>query len=143
MIKPQYKQLLAEEGNNREFTHMGFNCLIIRNRPESAGFLCGYLEIPSDHLLHNKDYSEIESIYDSELPTHCGLTYDGNRMGDKRFFIGFDCGHYGDASPCRSDNYPDFWDDDDGDTYKDMEYVQQTLINMIDFITEKELTTNV
>lgn len=143
MIKPEYEKLVLEEGNEKEFTYKGFNCLIKRVRPDSAGHLCGYVEIPSNHLLYDKDYDEIESEYNYDLPSHCGLTYSGSMLGDERFFIGFDCGHYGDVSPCIPDGYPDFFTAYEGDTYKDMEYVQQTLTNMVDFIIEKEVTQNV
>lgn len=62
------------------------------------GFRCGYVRIPVGHPWHGKHYDKINA------DVHGGLTYSGDggfKPGpddDPQWWIGFDCGHAGDAA---------------------------------------------
>ena len=134
VIRPEFKELVEKEGNLKEFVYRGFNCKIIRVNPEFSGHLCGYIEIPESHELHNMGYDEIEEKYNYELPAHGGLTFSGI-LKSGGYWIGFDCDHSGDLSPCYS---PDF---DFGinhyDRYMDMHSVEVCINEIVDFIKEE------
>lgn len=65
-----------------------------------GGFRCGYVQIPPHHVFYNNDVPTDEGyityIIDN-LDVHGGVTFSGNRTGEDGYFIGFDCGHVGDA----------------------------------------------
>lgn len=87
--------------------------------------LNGYLQIPVTHDLHGKGYDDIE------IDVHGGLTYIGEglpQLEKKGYLIGFDCAHAGDWSPLM----PSDWD-----TYRDIDFVENQIIHMIDQIVEK------
>lgn len=91
---------------------------------------CGYVEIPADHPVHGMDYDQVEEFYDYELPAHGGLTFASEV--ENAYWIGFDCAHSGDICP----SYTPFnWA---GDTYKTMDYVEQNIKKIIDFMEEGE-----
>jgi hypothetical protein len=75
-------------------THQGFEWTIIHNR---GGVRCGYVRIPGAHPWFEKDCSDIEA------EVHGGLTFAKHGKacethGAKdEWWIGFDCGHGGDA----------------------------------------------
>lgn len=79
------------EPDKLEFNHNGYDCILIRNR---GGAWCGYTQIPKDHPWF-KDLG----ILDERIDVHGGVTYQGNRMDDDRYFVGFDCAHWLDLSP--------------------------------------------
>lgn len=130
---------IQEEGNDRTFSYRGYNCKI--ERKGEYGHLCGYIEIPIGHNLHGKTYGEIEEIYEYELPTHGGLTYSGYQSGV--YYIGFDCAHCGDYT-ISSILFSKMEQELKGErninnievegTYRDMEYVEETLEKMVDYI---------
>lgn len=74
-----------------EFEYYGFKC-IVRRGPLA---LCGYVRIPPE-------FPEFDS---DDLVVHGGVTYDGVglnvinivNVGSAYRWIGFDCGHAGDA----------------------------------------------
>src|SRR6185295_14871422 len=80
-------------------------CII--RRSGFTGNLCGYVGVPEGHPWFGKDYNEI----DAEV--HGGLTYAAEcdeddkehgichveEDGIRRWWIGFDCGHFMDLSP--------------------------------------------
>lgn len=79
----------------------GLPCLIVRNY---YGSLCGYVGLPPDHPLHGC------SVYDPNVSVHGGITYAESCAGaichvpqpgepDNVWWLGFDCGHSGDALP--------------------------------------------
>lgn len=130
MIYPELKEILAEEGNEKDFEYKDWQCHIRRVGLEWSGHLCGYIEIPTTHGLHGKSYDEIEQHYDYELPAHGGLTFSGEVEGN--YWIGFDCAHLGDLSPCYLDD--DWSFRNYSDIYKDMQYVTNNIKEIIDFI---------
>lgn len=77
MIYPEYKEILEQEGNEKEFEYKGYKCRILRIEPETMGHLCGYIEIPFEHELYQEEYDDIEKHYDWNLPAHGGLTFSG------------------------------------------------------------------
>jgi hypothetical protein len=87
------------EPDNFEFYYEGFKCRIkrmIANENSGrffGGHLCGYVMIPKDHPLFNKDYSDIDDI-----DVHGGLTY-GELENEDEYWIGFDCAHSNDIVP--------------------------------------------
>ena len=81
----------------KDFIVNGYRCVIIGN---NLGHRCGYIEIPEDHSLYGKHYSEIDDIVD----VHGGWTYSDYTRGDypakanfESWWIGFDTAHLGDA----------------------------------------------
>lgn len=80
-----------DEPDMLEFTHKSHDCVLIRN---NGGAWCGYAQIPEGHPWH-----EDLGILDERIDVHGGVTYQGNRMGDGRYFVGFDCAHWQDLTP--------------------------------------------
>ncbi len=91
-----------DEPDTKDWTHLGYRCLIIRNTLVS-GSLCGYVGVPPGHPWHGYNGDNIE--------THCGITFNGRfanpaaevGMSEEDaaglWFLGFDCAHHGDLSP--------------------------------------------
>ena len=69
-----------------------------------------YLEVKKTDSMYKRDPKE----YDDFLWTvHCGSTYYGNAYwdeNDKRTYVGWDYGHYGDYSEAFPDNNDTKWD---------------------------------
>ena len=122
MIKPQYKEILEKEGNERLLEIDGYDCKILRVRMEYSGHLCGYVKIPETHQLYNLDYDEID------VDVHGGLTYSSEEKDG--YWLGFDCAHYDDVTPCvvGSFLYLDMFNEG---TYKDMKYVEKELMRLV------------
>jgi len=130
MLDPKYKIIIENEGNEKDFEYKGFKCHIRRVNPEYTGHLCGYLEIPLNHPVYGMDYNEIEEFYDYGLPAHGGLTFASEV--DNAYWIGFDCAHLGDVCPAYPRGERNL--KCSGDTYKTMNYVEQNIKEIIDFI---------
>jgi len=64
------------------------------------GYRCGYVRLPKGHPWHGRDYSD-EALWD--VAVHGGLTFAapdshcGKGGEDDAWWLGFDCGHLGDA----------------------------------------------
>jgi hypothetical protein len=69
----------------------GLRCQIKRN--PHMGMLCGYVGVPSGHLLFGRHYDEV----DAHVEVHGGITFAEARDGLWQF--GFDCGHAWDIAP--------------------------------------------
>lgn len=80
-----------EEPDFLEFSHKGYDCILRRNH---SGAWCGYAQIPKDH-----PWMENIDILDERIDVHGGVTYQGYRMEDDRYFVGFDCAHCEDFIP--------------------------------------------
>lgn len=78
--------------------HAGLEWEVTKN--EHLGFRCGYVRIPPGHPWHGKDYSD-EALW--AVDVHGGLTFAapdthcGKGGDDDAWWLGFDCGHVGDA----------------------------------------------
>lgn len=62
---------------------------------ERAGHRCGYVRVPKEHPLFEKSYN------DCDLDVHGGLTFSdyAHQEGmEEGYYLGFDCGHWGDAT---------------------------------------------
>ncbi len=73
----------------------GLRCAILRS--DVSGALCGYVEI--DHPSLCRPIRELEEL---DFDVHGGVTYAGLRFeeeGETGWWIGFDCGHFGDVMP--------------------------------------------
>ncbi|MDR1937840.1 MAG: hypothetical protein LBQ73_05000 [Tannerellaceae bacterium] len=101
------------EGNEKRFAYKGFECVILR----CGVHLCGYIGIPKGHKYYGKDYNYI----DANVDVHGGLTYAQEDNGI--WVIGFDCAHYGD--------YTGFSILGSDGTYKNMEYVEKQIKNLV------------
>ncbi len=71
-----------------KFTYKGHECICIFTH---WGYRCGYVSVSNEG-----DYE------DFDIACHGGLTFSGDLLDmgygpSKPFFIGFDCGHYGDG----------------------------------------------
>lgn len=122
--------ILEQEGNEKDFNYKGYGCHIRRVGIPYMGHLCGYIEIPRTHNLYEKDYDTIEKIYDYELPAHGSLTFSG--YVNNEYWIGFDCAHVGDLLPMFVGE--DIYTPVKTDTYKTMEFVENNIKEIIDFI---------
>lgn len=134
MIYPELKEVVEKEGNEKDFEYKGYKCHIRRVGVPYMGHLCGYIEIPKGHELHGMTYDEIEDHYNYELPSHGGLTFSGEV--DNSYWIGFDCAHYGDLCPMFLDGYDKF--KSGCDVYRNMEFVENNIKKIIDFIFKEE-----
>jgi len=102
-------------------THRGFDWVVMHN---GMGFRCGYVRVPADH-----PWAAIEwhgSSFDAGVRVHGGVTFvESDTYTDGRW-IGFDCGHYGDAP---DPNLPHRWTASDmpmfsGDAVRTQGYVE-------------------
>ena len=96
----QMRELIAGEGDAREFDELGYHCLILRDR--DAGYLSGYVGIPRTHPLFGVDFSEIEAS-NVEVNVHGRVEFSGPQVGNDRgrpehWYFGFDCDHFNDLS---------------------------------------------
>ncbi|EOI00711.1 hypothetical protein UAY_01814 [Enterococcus moraviensis ATCC BAA-383] len=139
-IYSDLREIVEKEGNEKDFQYCGYQCHIRRVGVPYSGHLCGYIEIPRVHILHGLSYDEIESFYNYELPAHYGLTFSGEVEGIQ--WIGFDCAHSGDLCPMYAEGFEKFRNETD--TYKDMDYVEKNIKEVVDFIFahSKEGETN-
>lgn len=55
-----FRNIIEEEGNEKDFEYKGYECLILRH--SSLSHLCGYVEIPMEHPLYEKNYSDCLSL---------------------------------------------------------------------------------
>lgn len=81
----------------KDFKVDGFRCVVVG---QSRGFRCGYIEIPKDNILYEKEYDDVNELVD----VHGGWTYSeyGNDeypvvSSKDSWWIGFDCAHLHDA----------------------------------------------
>jgi hypothetical protein len=78
----------------KEWEYKGISCQVKIHT--GLGFRCGYVGIPKEHKLYNVDYNEIyEKGYDLEV--HGGLTFANKIKDSDLWWLGYDCGHSGDA----------------------------------------------
>lgn len=92
------------------FTYKGYPC-VVKFMP--WGVRCGYVGIPEENFLYDFNKDDLNML----ICCHGGVTYDNRSLpGDDRKgirWIGFDCGHVGDAKDFqlakeRYGNDPDF-----------------------------------
>lgn len=114
-----------EEDDIYVFDHAGLPCRIARNH---MGSLCGYVGVPSGHPAYRKP------TYDDELEGVCphgGITWTDHEVAGETnspfWWIGFDCNHFGDASPAMR-RYGMFVDGH----YRDAAYVRAEVERMAD-----------
>ncbi|HAZ0641055.1 hypothetical protein HJD07_09690 [Enterococcus faecium] len=129
-VRKELVNILEQEGNEKDFKYKGYDCHIRRVGVPCMGHLCGYIEIPKTHSFYEKDYDTIEEICDYELPAHGGLTFSG--FVNNEYWIGFDCAHAGDLLPMFPEE--DLFPPQKNDTYKTMEFVENNIKEIIDFI---------
>jgi hypothetical protein len=96
----QMRELIAREGNEREFDEAGYHCIILRD--PDAGYLAGYVGLPRTHPLFGVDFSEVDET-PAQISIHGGLEYSGPTVGPGRerpehWYFGFDCDHFDDLS---------------------------------------------
>lgn len=123
MIKEEYKEILEKEGNERLLEIDDYDCKILRVGLEYSGHLCGYVRIPEIHPFYNLEYYEID------VDVHGGLTYSSEEKNG--YWIGFDCAHYNDITPCYVGSFFTTHLFTDEGTYKDMDYVEKELIRLV------------
>lgn len=99
----------------------GLECWIWRN--PGSGFLCGYVIIPKEHKLYEKNL-----FGNSDFEVHGGISFSDFIRNE--FMIGFDCGHAGDLSPYTYISSTPY------DTYRNIEYVKAECISLAKQISE-------
>jgi len=152
---------IAVEGGGE---YKGYEYLIVLN---TNGHRCGYVAIPPEHQFSNTPEKERQFMggkkykhydYDSlDIDCHGGLTFMAPDHGLKDLldvpcndmWIGFDCGHYGDA--CDIEAYKKYFGDTNaedkesffkafqglGDTVKSFNYTKKQCEYIIDQLIEK------
>ena len=116
MKNEELNKIIEKEGDYKKFTYKGVSCEI--KRITSLGHLCGYIKLPLE-------YSDPESI-----PCHGGVTFCEEH--NDYIEIGFDCAHYQDLSPFKLGMG---MGGSDG-TYRTMEYCENELKSMVDYVYE-------
>ena len=119
ILKYKLMELIEQEGDYKKFNHKGIKCEI--KRQETMRHLCGYVYIPQDI----QNYTE----EDLDLYAHGGVTY--HAVKDGYVVVGFDCAHGGDLVPemfFRSGSVLG--------KYRDMKYVEEILMNMVDYVVD-------
>ena len=113
---------IIREGNYKEGVHKGYKYEI--KRMEHSGHLCGYIYFDKNAT------AEQYEIMDYNF--HGGVTwgFDGELQNGK---YGFDCAHGGDYSPLDIFGRMRLFE---YSTYKDMEYVEKNIIEVIDKLVE-------
>ena len=107
------------EPHRVEFESHGLRCLLSRN--PVLGQWCGYVGVPPLHPAYKQDELGLK------ISVHGGATYGSECHGwvchkpvgnepDSLFWIGFDCGHFGDLIPGVPFELP-------GHSYKEVDYV--------------------
>jgi hypothetical protein len=124
---PQLAELIADEGNERTFYVNGFECRAIRLNHPWAGYINGYIKVPSTHPWWGKD---IDQLYD--ISVHGGVTYSESGLhtskGDEQgWWVGFDTAHWQDLNPCKLPDGIEIGDPTEFQTYRTMEYVIEQL----------------
>lgn len=92
----------------------------------SGSHYCGYVGLPKNHVLDNKDYSEHIAVLGEDLENsievHGGVTFTGVPSALEKsalWWVGFDCAHGSDVTLMAfSHNFPDA-------TFKDAGFVSQ------------------
>lgn len=114
-----------DEPDRIEWESGDFPCLMVRN--VFSGFWCGYVAMPPGHPWHGQGDDALSRVAD----VHGGVTYAASCGGtichvpkpgkpDDVWWVGFDCGHSGDASPCTAK----LWGMREWETYRDAAYVR-------------------
>lgn len=75
-----------------DFMHLGFRCVVLFM---PHGFRCGYVQVPDYHPVRGVPYDKLD------ICCHGGMTYGADHLyyvdeSHESWWIGFDCGHYGD-----------------------------------------------
>jgi hypothetical protein len=102
------------EPDFKEFEHAGLKCKIIRQA--WSGHLCGYVQVPKDHVHYGVSYNDVE------YEVHGGLTFSGFiKQDEDNYYFGFDCAHAWDICPERVEQ-GDYWPSDG--VYRNIAYVE-------------------
>jgi hypothetical protein len=99
----------------------GYQCYIKRSL--IGGFLCGYVVVPKDHILHS-NANDIDNDIDYDnlgFEVHGGITFFGKFDGVETY-IGFDCGHFDDFIPYSLVETTEL--SDSNQNYKDIHFVK-------------------
>lgn len=127
------------EPDEYRFEYRGVRCVMLRG---PAGHWCGYVQVPEGHPWFGLDYDECHRADEDYLSVHGGLTYGEEKVphGDENgdpvgWWVGFDCAHLGDYCPGMSHLISRFLDLDNL-VYRDMNYVENQLMNLVDQMLE-------
>jgi len=110
------------ESNLERWTYREHDCVVLRI--ENLGHLCGYASF------HKEDISKIDT---TEIHVHGGVTYESSGLhivdpDSKKYWIGFDCAHYGDLVPSMSEKGLSVGHE----TYRNIEYVKNQTEQIVD-----------
>jgi hypothetical protein len=121
------------EPDRIEWRYKGLPCLMVRT---DMGSLCGYVALPSEHPLFEKNYDDIG------VNVHGGLTYASHCQGaichvpqngepDNVWWLGFDCAHGGDFIP-KFNKYEVLGIRNFPGKYRDTQYVKKEVERLAD-----------
>ncbi|MBN6203702.1 hypothetical protein JZH61_07650 [Staphylococcus saprophyticus] len=133
LIQKENKQMTEKEDwYELEFEYLGYTAKAVRYSEYSH--LCGYIK---------KDFELSDEMYEAlNDNSHGGITYDNEDC------IGFDCNHARDFNLARYYQFKeiglgvDFETHLQHETYRDLNYVIQTLKNMISAIADEHIIRN-
>lgn len=136
--KDEVLDLIEKEGNFKKWIYtcqygIEYKCIIIRN--PIMNFLCGYVEVDKyNQFFGNNDYLNYR------LDVHGGITYASEHLPNlngNSWFIGFDCGHYGDLVIHKNMNVN--FGLDNG-IYRDMNYVKDQCEKLADQLSQYHIS---
>jgi hypothetical protein len=90
MTKDQFEEIIIQEGDFHEFTHLGFKCSIVRHSTIKA--LCGYIYLTKDSKHFEVNYEYIH------VPIYGGWTFSEFDESKNYWVVGFDCLHLNDIT---------------------------------------------
>lgn len=97
-----------------KFEYKGYDCIVLFM---PMCHRCGYVGIPIGHKYYKMNYNDID------IECHGGLTYSRDYLigqnDENKWWIGFDCAHYGDEHDWRTAR--EYWKDNP----KQLEYINQ------------------
>jgi len=111
-----------------EFTESGFECAITHN---GTGYRCGYIKVGLTHPWYGREYDAVD------VDVHGGLTFSKADVpcdaegDDQDWWLGFDCGHFGDACDRSLMHVGDPRAFDRCGTVRSTEYVREQLVSLV------------
>lgn len=118
-----------KEEDYYKFEIKGFTCEIKRH--PSLKHLCGYVRLKPSNTSYGVHYDDID------INIHGGLTYSVQEGLD--FVIGFDCAHIGDLVPQTYMLFKDTPLFDSTEVYRDVQFVKNELLNLVNQLNKKEI----
>lgn len=159
-VDPKLEDQFFNEPHFGIFPHLNMICAVIRQN-RGVYHYCGYVGVPKNHPAHGMDYyfSDYEDDEDgkitekeltslqkaiNDIHVHGGLTYAradapggiDNKLVKDYWWFGFDCGHFGDASPVLLNIDGIHLKNLSFGVFRDFNYVKEQTINLAEQLSK-------